>query len=1178
MNLQELKKKLSLPFDLNTWKGILSELFSNVVYYTSEASVDANLIKRGGQIGEIKLDDGHSLAVFDFEVADKIDISRNRKGLRDIAARYVDQERNHGAWVFYHSHSKSDYRLTYVSKQTYFSNDGELIVNETAPKRYTFLLGPNEPCTTAAYRLNELQEHKDGSLELKHITAAFSVERLNKEFFKEYKQQYGIFLSELGEDKKENRDYVKKLLGRLVFIQFLQKKGWMGVPITSQGWKDGDKNYFLNLVERNQGNDRLLSDVLEYLFFDTLNLRRENDLADERLGSGIKIPYLNGGLFDKDSVDKLDVDFPYVLFKGLADFFSKYNFTIDENDPDDSEVGIDPEMLGHIFENLLEDNKDKGAFYTPKEIVQYMCENSIGQYLKTHLGDSFEPSIYKLLRAKFVDEIVKDNAKQIYELLCKVRVCDPAIGSGAFPMGILNVLFQTRQLLYPYAKYKESFSLAGIKRDIIQNNIFGVDIEQGAVDIARLRFWLALVVDEEVPQPLPNLDYKIMCGNSQLCRYALKTPISEVFKEYNKAGRAEARRRKTEWEDFTLESYKQLVTDYLEAHDNKSALREKIDEIKRCFKVTLANGDIFELQKAEAEVEDYEFVTIFGHSRKDDDPTGYAKAKQNLQKQREKVSEILNNQFYKDSFEWRFEYPQLLDGKGDFIGFDIIIANPPYLKEGRISKTFFEPYKSSPYYKGKMDIWYLFACNGLDLLNKDGILCFIATNNWVTSFGASKLRDKVMKETRICNLVDFGAVMMFESASIQTMIMMFQKDSISDDYSFDYRRLNMSKATEKDAIAALYNYENLLGLETFRPIVRRSSYEGKNFTFSRNGAVLDAIAQNPSVIYLRADEVAQGIVFPQDFLNAKNQRLLGDGYIVGEGVFVLTNGDLVRLELDSTEMEIMRPYYTTEQISRYYSNKQNDLWVIYTGSDFKSPERMRDYPRLKKHIDRFLPILTSDNRPYGLHRAREERFFSRPKVVAIRKSVERPAFAYCDFDCYLSQTFNMIQTSRVDMRYLTGLLNSKLAAYWFKSKGKMQGANFQLDKEPLQQIPIAIPSSSVQHLISELVDYVIFLNIAQSSVSELVSNVVVSQFFEKVIDACVFEVYFGDHMKEKEIDVIDSAIALIKPISKLQLINDKLKVIWETFMTIKKTDNQIRDRLDLFTLRSPEILKLIIEG
>ena len=1174
MNLQELKKKLSLPFDLNTWKGILSELFSNVVYYTSEASVDANLIKRGGQIGEIKLDDGHSLAVFDFEVADKIDISRNRKGLRDIAARYVDQERNHGAWVFYHSNSKSDYRLTYVSKQTYFSNDGELIVNETAPKRYTFLLGPNEPCTTAAYRLNELQEHKDGSLELKHITAAFSVERLNKEFFKEYKQQYGIFLSELGEDKKENRDYVKKLLGRLVFIQFLQKKGWMGVPITSQGWKDGDKNYFLNLVERNQGNDRLLSDVLEYLFFDTLNLRRENDLADERLGSGIKIPYLNGGLFDKDSLDKLDVDFPYVLFKGLADFFSKYNFTIDENDPEDSEVGIDPEMLGHIFENLLEDNKDKGAFYTPKEIVQYMCENSIGQYLKTHLGDSFEPSIYKLLRAKFVDEIVKDNAKQIYELLCKVRVCDPAIGSGAFPMGILNVLFQTRQLLYPYAKYKESFSLAGIKRDIIQNNIFGVDIEQGAVDIARLRFWLALVVDEEEPQPLPNLDYKIMCGNSQLCRYALKTPISEVFKEYNKAGRAEARRRKTEWEDFTLDSYKQLVTDYLEAHDNKSALREKIDEIKKCFKVTLANGDVFELQKAEAEVEDYEFVTIFGHSRKDDDPTGYEKAKRNLQKQREKVSEILNNQFYKDSFEWRFEYPQLLDDKGDFIGFDIIIANPPYLKEGRISKTFFEPYKSSPYYKVKMDILYMFACNGLDLLNKDGILCFIATNNWVTSFGASKLRDKVMKETRICNLVDFGAVMMFESASIQTMIMMFQIDGVTDNYTFDYRKLQAFKATEKEAISILNRTSH--EAEYYTPTIKRASFEGKSLTFSKCDNILDKICSKNDNIFLEEDELTNGIHPHYDFINKKLSERYG--FQIGEGIFGLSDSEVAALKLTKSELEFIKPYYNSSDSVIRYVVRATDLSIIYTTSKYKDPNSMNRYPQLKAHLDRFRDVISSDNKPYGLHRARVESFFVGEKIVALRKCAGKPVFAYANGNNYMSATFYVIKTDRVNMKYLTGLLNSHLIEFWLKNKGKMQGANYQLDKEPLQQIPIAVPSKRVQNLISDIVDYVVFLKTEQSPVSELVSNETISLIFEKIIDGCVYELYFEEHMKSQEINIIDSAVELIKPIFHLSSDVEKADVVLNVFMNIKKTDNAIRNRLELFTLRSPDILKLIIEG
>lgn len=1175
MNQANLKNILSARFDFNVWKDLLEKIFPKVEIFTSFAKISDPYVKDGGHVGNIRLDDGRSLAIFDFEVVDNVLIQRNRRTLRNIAANFIDQDKFHGALAFYHSQSKDDYRLTFIAKQTYFNESGELVRKETSPKRYTFLLGPNEPCATATSRLFVLANKKIGGfMYLADVIEAFSVERLNEEFFEEYKKQYNIFLEKIGNTKR-HRDYVKKLLGRLVFLQFLQKKGWMGVPESDTNWEGGDKKFLVNLVKRHVNNERLLSDVFEPLFFGILNTKpedRETLFIDKKWDMQLLeefngIPYLNGGLFEPDSIDDQHIDFPYDFFKHLMEFFSQYNFTIDENDPDDSEIGIDPEMLGHIFENLLEDNKDKGAFYTPKEIVQYMCENSIGQYLKTHLGDSFEPSIYKLLRAKLVDEIVKDNAKQIYKLLCKVRVCDPAIGSGAFPMGILNVLFQTRQLLYPYAKYKESFSLAGTKRDIIQNNIFGVDIEQGAVDIARLRFWLALVVDEEVPQPLPNLDYKIMCGNSQLYRYALKTPISEVFKEYNKAGRAEARRRKTEWEDFTLESYKQLVTDYLEAHDNKSALREKIDEIKRCFKVTLANGDIFELQKAEAEVEDYEFVTIFGHSRKDDDPTGYEKAKQNLQKQREKVSEILNNQFYKDSFEWRFEYPQLLDGNGDFIGFDIIIANPPYLKEGRISKTFFEPYKSSPYYKGKMDIWYLFACNGLDLLNKDGILCFIATNNWVTSFGASKLRDKVMKETRICNLVDFGAVMMFESASIQTMIMMFQKDSISDDYSFDYRRLNMFKATEKEAIAALYNYENLLGLETFRPIVRRSSYEGKNFTFSRNGAVLDAIAQNPSVIYLRADEVAQGIVFPQDFLNAKNQRLLGDGYIAGEGVFVLTNGDLVRLELDSTEMEIMRPYYTTEQISRYYSNKQNDLWVIYTGSDFKSPERMRDYPRLKKHIDRFLSILTSDNRPYGLHRAREERFFSRPKVVALRKSVERPAFAYCDFDCYLSQTFNMIQTSRVDMRYLTGLLNSKLAAYWFKSKGKMQGANYQLDKEPLQQFPIAVPSNDTQDIIAKLVDIIILLNTTDRRASELVQNSYISSEIERLIDGCIYEIYLPGEMAGLSITTV--LRNYIKPKDTI-CIND----IWELYMKIDSTG--IIESLNSLSLSDSEALRTII--
>ena len=956
----------------------------------------------------------------------------------------------------------------------------------------------------------------------------------------------------------------------------------MGVPASNAKWEGGDKNYLSKLVDNYANNNRLLSDVLELLFFKTLNEKRNGDIADGKLGENIKIPYLNGGLFDKDKIDELDIDFPYSYFKDLMDFFSQYNFTIDENDPDDSEVGIDPEMLGHIFENLLEDNKDKGAFYTPKEIVQYMCRQSVIQYLKTHEpSELYAEPIEQLINNGVVNPILqsKNIAIRFTQLLKEVKVCDPAIGSGAFPMGILYVLYHAIHHLHSHAEPHGNFDSTQTKRDIIQNNIFGVDIEQGAVDIARLRFWLALVVDADKPQPLPNLDYKITCGNSQIYRYALDMPIADVFEEYNRVGKENARKEKSIWNKFTLEDYKRLVVGYTEEHTDKVGLKAKINDIKNCFKTTLAQGDIRQRQLAEQRVYEYEAIPLFGKRKAEEDPIGYAVAKSKLNKLIEKEHEILNNKKYEKSFEWRFEYPQLLDDKGTFIGFDIIIANPPYIKEGRMSKTFFEPYKDSPYYKGKMDIWYLFACNGLDLLNPNGVLCFIATNNWTTSFGASKFRDKVIKETRICNIVDFGAVMMFESASIQTMIMMFQKDKVTDDYTFDYRRLTAYKATEKEAIAILEpSYKTYEQAECYTPTIRRANFYDKNITFSQSSDILGVISSLSSVIYLNDKEIAQGIVFPQDTLNKKNQQKLGPQFEINQGIFVLTSAELETLALNQNELSLIKPYYTNENISRYGVQKGNKYWTIYTDSRYKNPNSLDCFPNIKRHLDRFVSVFTSDNKPYGLHRAREERFFVNNKVIAVRKCVGHPIFSYCDIECYLSQTFNMIQTDRVNLKYLTGLLNSKLIEFWLKNKGKMQGANYQLDKEPLQQIPIAEPAVNIQKLIATLVDYIILICSTKDSLSELVSNETIASFFEKIIDGCVYELYFEEHMKEQEINIIDSAMELIKPITHLSSDKEKADMILDVFMNIKKTDNSIRNRLDLFTLRSPEILKLIIEG
>lgn len=760
MTAKELQNKLSARFDFEEWKNILIEMFPKVEFFTRVNPVSHDLIKGGGQAGMIRLDDGRSLAIYIFEVKDNVLIDRNRKGLREIAAKTIDQSIIHGVLAFYYSKNVSDYRLTFIAKQTSFTEDGELVQSETAPKRYTFLLGENEPCRTATERLYELiSQKKNRSIYLADVTEAFSVERLNKEFFAGYKAQYSKFLKQLS-DTKPNRDYVKKLLGRLVFLQFLQKKGWMGVPASRTDWKGGDKNYLSHLIERYEGNDRLLSDVLEVLFFNTLNDKRERDIADGRLGENIKIPYLNGGLFEKDNIDRLDIDFPYSYFKELMDFFAMYNFTIDENDPDDSEVGIDPEMLGHIFENLLEDNKDKGAFYTPKEIVQYMCRQSVIQYLKKHTNSDFYPAIESLILYRKVNEIFqeKENALKIYTLLKSIKVCDPAIGSGAFPMGVLNVLFHARQLLYGFTQDKHTFSHAEVKREIIQENIFGVDIEQGAVDIARLRFWLALVVDEETPQPLPNLDYKIVCGDSLLNRTSLDSPIMNVFTEYN--------RNKKDEDKITLNKYQALIHDYLNTsnHTVKDRYKTLISEIKSYFKTELEDKMRFYTRDEKKLIEKYfmylnlssNMKTLFDDKK--DENNLSPKAQKDLNKIR-KVIESKNqyantvkyDKLYKNAFEWRYEFPSLLDDNGDFKGFDLVIGNPPYLRIQGIREVnpdfadeLVERYKSAT---GSFDLYVTFVERGLQIVNSSGIVNYIMPIKWTNSAFGKGLRELVSNKT-----------------------------------------------------------------------------------------------------------------------------------------------------------------------------------------------------------------------------------------------------------------------------------------------------------------------------------------------------------------------------------------------------------------------------------------------
>ena len=474
------------------------------------------------------------IEVFDITVSDRILMDKNRVGVQAVIHRVMDTYS--GAFMIFHYDNdvKWDWRFTFCQMK----DKGEFTDN----KRYTFLLGPNQSCRTAAQNFQKLADLHE-NISIKDIVAAFDVEALSKAFFDGYKRHYERFVEFItgkrfvkeggkfvektshdphpeyypafGSDDKAVRDYTKLLLARIVFLHFLQKKGWLGVPKGGK-WGDGDEQFMKHLYERSSEEQKedFLESVLEPLFFDALNGDRSssNDVFDTKVVGEVRVPYLNGGLFSKDALDDIVIRYPKEFFGDFLEFLYQYNFTIDENDPNDAQVGIDPEMLGKIFENLLEDNKDKGAFYTPKEIVQYMCQESLIACLETKTGLG-EDRLRSFVKDPFVRvlEFTPDEQYAVLGAILNVKICDPAIGSGAFPIGLLNELVRCKEAIYGDEKGR-----AEIKKEIIRDNIYGVDIEKGAVDIARLRFWLSLIVDEEMPLPLPNLDYKIMQGNSLL--------------------------------------------------------------------------------------------------------------------------------------------------------------------------------------------------------------------------------------------------------------------------------------------------------------------------------------------------------------------------------------------------------------------------------------------------------------------------------------------------------------------------------------------------------------------------------------------------------------------------------------------------------------------------------------
>ena len=747
------------------------------------------------------------LHIFDVTVNDRVMMERNRVNIQRLIRTVMDQYSCAFMLFHYEDDTRWDWRFTYCRKS---GNKEET----TDSKRYTFLLGPGQSCRTATDNFMALYD-KRNSLEIKDIENAFNVEALSKEFFGKYKTQYEAFVNYMVDptngmrqhfidtdfdhtgmtadkirdrEEKPIRDYVKKLLGRIVFLHFLQKKGWLGVP-AGKDWGEGDHDFMLNIFKNANENQKenFLDEVLEGLFADGLDRNRsdQGDLYDTKVEGfrNCRIPYLNGGLFERDILDKKPSHFPASYFDDLLTMLSQYNFTIDENGPNDAEVGVDPEMLGRIFENLLEDNKDKGAFYTPKEIVQYMCRESLIAYLQTDQRKEDKECI-RLFVTTHDATLLGDLKEEIDKKLCNVKICDPAIGSGAFPMGLLRELFFCRSAIEPNIME----NAAKIKRHIIQNNIYGVDIERGAVDIARLRFWPSLIVDEKSPEALPNLDFKIMQGNS-------------LLEQYKGADLSTMTDKKVTAEGITL--FDSMLDVY------RKNLRDKLSEYYACpehDKKVQLRKDISDIVKQEL-------------------------MEQGIHIDFEGIDLSANSQF----FLWHTWFHDVFS-RPSKEGFDIVIGNPPYgAKYDNQTKRYYKnTYVTANsiqgLQKGSLDTYTLFIELGYNLLRKNGSFAYIVPISLTSSDSLTGVHRLLIGNCDTIYISSYAVrpKPVFENAVVNTSILFFKKTETPCQHLFSTKMHRRGNEFELQKLIDNINFVDVNGYTMTGRIPKIGSKMEKN--------------------------------------------------------------------------------------------------------------------------------------------------------------------------------------------------------------------------------------------------------------------------------------------------------------------------------------------------------------
>ena len=1019
------------PYRKETWIGLLRDLFKATHIRASWEALDAKGSNIDGYyIGKIETVDHFSIGLFYFKIKQG-SVEKKRVGLRNLVKGYINP--NQGVFdaalaVFVDDKA---WRLSLIC---------DIKEEKTEPKRFTFVFGhPELNYRTAASRFEFLQNN---GISFENLMTAFSVEALSDDFFNKYRENYAAFVQHVtgmryvkvdgkwkevkvhepdemfarafNSDAKCVRDYIKKMMGRITFLHFLQRKGWMA----------GDLNYMQNLFNGSSQQDNFLDAVLEPLFYGILNTKpndraavfKERGWNPDLITGWQEIPYLNGGLFERDATDEPDSVFPKALFQKLFNFFGEYNFTIDENDPNDAEIGVDPEMLGKIFENLLEDNKDKGAFYTPKEIVQYMCRESLVAYLHKATQYSLE-TIRAFVESpeEKADVLGIRQGPRMNQALANVKICDPAIGSGAFPMGMLNELLHCREALAD-----GQIDRAALKREIISQNIYGVDLEKGAVDIARLRFWLSIVVDETEPSPLPNLDYKIMQGDSLRESY--------MGCDLSRLGKKESSRRKPQQTQFGFAE--ELIQD--ELIFDEYATREKLENLIHDYYNINSHA---EKEKVRGQITE----TIRKYISHSGEGTS-AKIRHSLSS-----IEIPGSDF----FLWHTFFGDVLN-KINNPGFDIIIGNPPYIQlsenKGYLGKLYkpcnFESFAQTG------DIYCLFYEQSWNMLRQGGHLCFITSNKWMRAAYGQTLRNFFARKTNPKLLIDCGGYQVFKNATVDTNILLFAKE--------ENQGHTLSATLPRTGTTKLSDFVQQHAVDC-------------NFTSPESWIILSPLEQS---IKQKIEAVGTplkdwGVDIYRGVLTGCNEA------------FVITtakrNEILSKCKTEDERnrtAELIRPILRGRDIKRYGYNWAG-LWLINTHNGIKGkiPRiSIENYPAIQEHLDHYWEAISKradkGDTPYNLRNCAYTEDFSKPMLVWLELSDE-PKFSYVEKYIPLNTVF-FLTGDRI--LHLLGALNSKLITWYFKrclGTTSGVGTNRWL-KYTIEQLPILPADSRIEHAAKQL--------------------------------------------------------------------------------------------------------------